>query len=150
MGTIDINFFLSAARTGNINKLKISLDNGIDIHYCDDLALRCAKESGQIEAVIFLLENGANIYVLDDNSALRYSSLRGDIETINYLRKKGTCSHEAKLYSTYSAILCGYDEIVSLFLQDDISPTENDGAILKVLKLCKYDKVVALFKDYLK
>ena len=150
MGAIDINSFLSAAQNGNIYILKNSLDNGFDIHYCNDLALRCAKKNGQTEVVIFLLENGANIYALDDDSALRYSSLRGDIKTINYLLQKGSCSHEAKVYATYNAILCGYDEIVALFLEDDISPLENDGAILKVLKLCKYDKVITLFKDYLK
>ena len=150
MGTININFFVSAARSGNIFKLKISLDSGFDIHYDNDLALRSAKECGQTEAVIFLLDNGANIYALDDDAALRYSSLRGDIQTVNHLREKGSCSHEAKIYATYSAILSGHEDIVSSLLQDDISPTENDGAILKVLKFCKHEKVIALFKDYLK
>lgn len=149
MGTININFFLSAARTGNIFRLKFSLDSGIDIHYDNDLALRYAKECGQTEAVIFLLENGANIYALDDDAALRYSSMCGDIQTVNHLREKGTCSQEAKLYATYSSMLYGHDKIVKLLLDDGISPTENNGAILKVLKLCTHEKVIDLFKNYL-
>jgi len=115
---------------------------------CNDLALRFAKENAQTEAVIFLLENGANIYALDD-SEIRLASSKGDTEKVKQLLEKGTCSQEAKLYATYNGILYGHEEIVKL-LKNYISPLENNGAILKVLSLCKYEKVIALFKDYLK
>lgn len=149
MATIDLNFFFSAARTGDITTLKNFLDDGIDIHLYNDLALRLARETGQTEAVIFLLENGANLYVLDDDAALRYSSLRGDSCSFNQTLKNGNCSQEAKLYSMYNAIFCGHDEIVKSLLDDGISAAENNGAILRVLKFCKHDKVLALFKEYL-
>lgn len=149
MATIDLNFFFSAARTGDITALKNFLDDGIDIHLYDDLALRSARETGQTEAVIFLLENGANLYALDDDAALRYSSLRGDSYSFNKILKNGNCSQEAKLYSMYNAIFCGHDEIVKSLLDDEVLLTKNSGAILRVLKFCKHDKVLALFKEYL-
>lgn len=150
MAIIDFNYFFSAARIGDIKALNRCLNCGIDIHSCNDLALRSAKESGQNEAVIFLLENGANINVLDDDSALRYSSLRGDSQTVKRLLDKGLCSQEAKVYATYNAIFCGHAEIVALLLNHGVDPLANNGAILRVLKFCKYDKVIALFEDYLK
>ena len=150
MATINLDSFFSAARTGDITTLKKYLDNGVDIHSCDDLALKSARETGQTEAVIFLLENGANLYVLDDDSILRYSSLRGDSYSFNQTLKNGNCSQEAKLYSMYNAIFCGHDEIAKSLLDDGTLLTENDGAILRVLKFCKHNKILALFKDYLR
>ena len=150
MTIINLNPFFSAARIGDIKILQYYLNHHIDIHLYNDLALRTAKESGQTEAVIFLLENGANINVLDDDSALRYSSLRGDYQSVKQLLVKGLCSEEAKLYATYNAIFYGYDKIIEILLNNGVNPTANNGAILRVLKLCKYDNIIALFKDYLK
>ena len=147
MTSIDFNFFCSAARTGDIAALEHCLNCGIDIHLCNDLALRYAEENGQTEAVIFLRQHGANIHVLDDIS-IRKASLEGDIQTVEKLLKKGFCSEEAKLYAMYNAMLCGYDEIVKLLFKNDISP--DNEAVLRVLKICKHDKVIALFEDYLK
>lgn len=147
MATIDLNSFLSAARTGDISTLRNCLENGVDIHLCNDLALRYAKENAQTEAVIFLLENGANIYVLDDVE-LRLASSNGDAEKVKHLLEKGTCSQDAIIYATYNGILYGHEEIVKL-LKNYVSPLANDGAILKVLSLCRYEKIIELFEDYL-
>ena len=49
----------------------------------------------------------------------------------------------------YDAILNGHVEIVKLLLENGVSPLDNDCAILKVLRLCKYDNIIALFENYL-
>ena len=87
---------------------------------------------------------------INPDEALRNSSLYGATQTVKDLLGKNICSEQAKLYAMYNAILLGYDEIVSLLLDNGVSPTANDCAILRVLKFCKHDKVIALFKEYLK
>lgn len=87
---------------------------------------------------------------INPNEALRNSSLYGATQTVKDLLDKNVCSEQAKLYAMYNAILLGYDEIVALLLDNGVSPTANDGAVLRVLKFCKHDKVIALFKEYLK
>ena len=148
MAINNIEFFFIAAREGNIQQLRYYLNSGVDIHVGNDLALRLATENGQIETVKFLLQNGANIQVLDD-LLLRLASLKGKTETVEKILEYGSCSHEAKIYAIYNAILYGYIDIVKLLLQNGVSPSDNEGAILKVLQMCKYDNIRALFDVYL-
>ena len=148
MATIDLEVFFLAARTGNIKLLEYCLNNGIDIHTGNDFALRLAAENGQIEAIRFLVEKGANVSALDD-TMLRLASLKGKISTVQKILSRGFCSQEAKLYGMYNAILHGHTDIVKLFLENGVSPTDNDGAVLKVVKMCRYENVIALFEDYL-
>ena len=147
MANIDLNSFLSAAQTGNIATLKNCLEHGIDIHLCDDLALRYARENNQTEAVNFLLANGANKFILDDVDLRLYSS-KGNSEKVMQLLKKGTCSQEAITYAIYNGILYNHEEIVRI-LKDYVSPLADDGAILRVLSLCKNEKIIVLFEEFL-
>ena len=149
MTTINLSNFFLAAQTGNIDVLKFCLENGIDIHSHNDLALRKAKENGQVETVIFLLKNGANINVFCNDDKLRFSSAIGDYKTVNELLQKNSCSRNAKTYAMYNAIFYGHTSITKLLLDNGVSPTDNNGAILKVLKLCKSDEIIALFEEYL-
>ena len=143
----NLEFFFIAAREGNIKQLEYHLNSGIDIHSCNDLALRIAAENGKYGAVKFLLKKGANIQVLDD-LLLRMASLTGKTETVCKILKYGSCSHESKIYAIYNAILYGYADIVELLLQNGVSPTDNDGGILKVLEMCRYDDIHELFDSY--
>lgn len=147
MTNIDLNSFLLAARTGNITVLKNGLEQGIDIHLCNDLALRYAKQNNQTEAVKFLIANGANALILDDVDLRLYSSI-GDTEKVMQLLIKGNCSQEAMTYAIYNGILYNHEEIVGI-LKDYVSPLANDGAILKVLSLCQNPKIIALFEEFL-
>ena len=61
MATMDLNFFFAAAHNGDIIVLKKCLDQGIDIHSCDDLALRIVTKSNHTNAILFLLSRGANM-----------------------------------------------------------------------------------------
>lgn len=148
MANIDLEVFFMAARQGNIKCLKYCLDNGVDIHSANDFALRIAAENGEMEVVKFLLENGANIHVLDD-CLLRLASLNGKAKTVINLLEYGSCSYEAKLYAMFNAILYGHIDIVKLLLQNGVSHTDNNGAVLKVVKMCKHNDIIALFENYL-
>ena len=149
MTTDDLNFFFLAAQNGDIFILKKYLNNGIDIHACDDLALRLAIKENHSKAIVFLITHGANIQAIYDAS-LRKASLSGDIQTLKSLLKNNSCSQEAKTYAMYNAIFMRNQEVIKLLLQNGVSPTANDGAILNVVKLCNDSKIRHLFREYLK
>ena len=148
MATIDLNFFFLAAQNGDIFILKKCLDDGIDIHSCNDLALRLTVTNDHTKATIFLLSRGANIQAVYD-AELRRASLEDDISTVEMLLESNSCSEEAKIYAMYNAIFCRHENIIKLLLQHGVSPTANNSAVLNVVKMCKHDDVIALFEDYL-
>lgn len=58
--------------------------NGQDVHYRDDYALRRAAEYGDMTAVLFLLEQDANIYARN-HSAICWAAQNGHTEIVKYL-----------------------------------------------------------------
>ena len=148
MATSDLNFFFSAAQNGDIFILKKCLKDGIDIHACDDLALRLAVKENHTTAIVFLLTHGANAQAVYDAS-LRKSSLVGNLQDLKTLLESNSCSQESKIYAMYNAIFSRNSEAIKLLLQNGVSPIDNNGAVLKVVKLCNDSKINALFKEYL-
>ena len=148
MATSDLNFFFSAASTGDIFILKKYLDDGVDIHAFDDLALRLATQNNHAKAILFLIGRGANIQAVYDEE-LRHASLEGKVQTVKVLLEEYSCSQEAKMFAMYNAIFGRHEDIVELLLQNGVSPTANNGAILNVVKHCNSDKINKLFEDYL-
>ena len=149
METIDLNIFFSAANSGDIFVLKKCLDDGIDIHSFDDLALRLATKNNHTKAILFLLSRGANVQAVYDEELL-HASLEGKTITVKVLLEDYSCSQEAKVFAMYNAIFGRHLDIIKLLLQNGVSPTANNGAILNVVKLCNNDSIKALFEDYLK
>lgn len=149
MATSDLTFFFLAAQNGDIFILKKCLNKGIDIHACDDLALRLAVKENHTKAIVFLLTRGANAQAVYDAS-LRKASLMGDIPTLKSLLETNSCSQEAKIYAMYNAIFCRNEEAIKSLLQNGVSPTDNNGAVLNAVKLCNDVKINDLFKEYLK
>ena len=149
MATMDLNFFFTAAHNGDIIVLKKCLDQGIDIHSCDDLALRIVTKANHTNAILFLLSRGANIQAVYDEE-LRRASLLGKVKTVKVLLEEYSCSEEAKIYAMYNAIFGWHTEIIELLLQDGVSPTSNNCAILNVVKHCNNEHIKRLFIDYLK
>jgi len=144
MTTSDLNFFFSAASNGDIFILKKYLDNGIDVHSCDDLALRLSYKNNHIKAIIFLLSRGANIQAIYDEE-LRRASLEGKVQTVKVLLEEYSCSQEAKVYAMFNAIFVRHEDIIKLLL-----PFAHNEAVLNVVKLCNNENVNALFEDYLR
>lgn len=148
MATIDLEVFFLAARTGNVSLLKYCLENGVDVHSCDDFAIRLAAETGQTDAITLLLKNGANEQALDE-TMLRLSALRGETNRVRKILAKDSCSYQSKQYAMYNAVLSGHVDIAELLLDNGISPYANDGAVLKVVRMCKHKGIIALFENYL-
>lgn len=148
MATIDLNIFFLAARNGDISILKKSLNSGIDIHSCDDMALRIAVKANQSKAILFLISRGASISAVYDE-ALRGATLRDDVETVQSLLANDYCSQEAKIYAMYNAIFCQNQEIIKLLLENGVSPTANNNAVLNVARFCGDSKIMAMFENYL-
>ena len=149
MTTSDLKKFFSAVRNGDIFTLKKCINDGIDIHSYNDLALRIAVKSHEQKSIIFLLTNGANINAVYDD-ALRQFSLEGELELVQSLLDNNTCSEEAKIYAMFNAIFNRNEDMIKLLLQNGVSPTANNEAVLNVVKLCKDDKIATLFEDYQK
>ena len=148
MANIKLSIFFAAAYNGDIFILKKCLDEGIDIHSCDDLALRIVTKANHTKAILFLLSRGANIQAIYDEE-LRRVSLEGNTNAVKILLSEYSCSEEAKIYAMYNAILGRHEDIVKLLLQDGVSPTANNGAILNVVKLCNNVQVNKWFEKYL-
>lgn len=149
MADIDLSIFFVAAHNGDIFILKKCLDKGLDIHSCNDLALRIVTKANHTKAILFLLSRGANIQAVYDEELI-HAALQGKTKTVRILLEEYSCSQEAKIYAMYNAIFGRHEEIIELLLQNGVSPTENNGAVLNVVKLCNNDRINNLFKDYLK
>lgn len=89
MNQMDLDFQLGAAAIkGDITKVKHLHENGADIHYCNDYAVRVASENGNLEVVKYLHENGANIHAHSDY-AINWASRNGYEHVVRYLKKHG-------------------------------------------------------------
>ena len=148
MTTNDLNFFFAAAHNGDVFILKKCLDSGIDVHSCNDLALRLATKGNHSQAILLLLSRGAYAQAVYDDELRRYS-IEGNSEAIRILLQEYSCSEEAKAYAMYNAIFCRHENIIKLLLKNGVSPTANNNAILNVAKFSRDAKIIALFEDYL-
>ena len=89
--------------------------------------------------------------ITKDDLALRSYATKGDVNNLKRLLKKGTCSDLAKLYAMFNGILHCHANIVKAMIAAGVTPTsEPDDPILRVLKLCKDPKIIALFDKYTK
>jgi ankyrin repeat protein len=79
---------VTAAATGALEMVKLTLEAGTDIHFDDDLALRSAAFTGNLETLRYLTEKGANVQA-GGNEALFYAAKRRETETVEYLLSKG-------------------------------------------------------------
>ena len=83
--SIDYVLYL-ACLSGNLGKLKYSIEQGADIHTYNDLALIWSAKTGHLEVVKFLVEQGADVHAYN-NEALSLSIDRKHSEVVEYLTK---------------------------------------------------------------
>lgn len=83
----------TAAAKGWTNLLRILLDAGVDLHYCNDLALSCAVSHGHLKIVEMLLANGAD-FRATDHIAIRQAVNNNCLEITELL---ASCYTEAGL-----------------------------------------------------
>ena len=91
--TVSVNQFLRAAQEGDLECVKHSLSEGININVTDKFgwtALMCAAFSGETDTVDHLLTNGADKTVRNsnDDTALSLARIRKRKEVINRLENR--------------------------------------------------------------
>ena len=83
---------INASKNGNLETVMQLLENGADVHTWHDFALCTASFRGHLEIVKLLLEKGADIHA-DGDSALRRSVENGHLEIAKLLLEKGANIH---------------------------------------------------------
>lgn len=74
----------------NYNFLKYFVENGADIHFQNESALRSAAECGNLETVKYLVKHGANIHSGNvDGDALDLAIFNSHLEIVKYLVNNG-------------------------------------------------------------
>lgn len=81
--------FIWAARRGDESIVRYLVENGVDIHIGNDLALRWAAEYGHESVVRYLANNGADIHVFNEH-ALQLAAENGHKSIARYLMKNIT------------------------------------------------------------
>ena len=79
------NYTLSfAARYGCLDAVKFLVEQGADIHADNNLALRCASPHGHLDVVKYLVEQGADISSCNYES-IRWAKENNRTEVVKYL-----------------------------------------------------------------
>lgn len=106
--------FITAAEIGDIEIIK-RLSKRANIHARDNLALRAAAKSNQIEVLKFLLWIGADIHACRDD-ALRWSAENGHVDTVRLLLDSGVDAYTWNAVALCIAAQRGHLNVVELLL----------------------------------
>ena len=79
---------ISKSETGNIDHIRFLLNNGANIHALDYMALRFAAENGHKDVVELLLTCGANVHAWNDR-VLISAAKNGHRDVVELLLKNG-------------------------------------------------------------
>ena len=80
-----MNELVEAVGSGDLAKVKSLVENGTDVHYGNESALRYAGSYGQLEVVKYLVSKGADIHA-DNDDALIWARVNGYMEVVKYLK----------------------------------------------------------------
>ena len=86
-----------AVENGNLYKVKEYLNQGADIHACDDYALRSAALTGHLDVMKYLVEQGADIHARNDE-ALKWAKKYHHYNIVRYLRMVSYHTYISKKY----------------------------------------------------
>jgi len=91
---MNINNFIKAAKSGNLQFIQKYISDGFDINTQDEYgftALLESAEMGHKELFWWLIEHGANIHIkaTHDFSLIHAVALGGDLKMLNYLLSNG-------------------------------------------------------------
>ena len=113
----------------DVNTIKYLVENGADIHTCDDIALCLYAKNGHLEVVKYLVENGANIHAHEE-AALRWSADKGHLEVVKYLVKHGADVHADDDFALCFAAAQGHLEVVKYLVENGANIHACDEAAL--------------------
>ncbi len=116
--------FWRAASDGNFEIVEYLLSKGVDVHICDDLALRMAVEYGHLRIVSFLLKNGASVNEISEE--LFDVALRNDFLDIAILLiQNGKCFLQYLPFDEYLPIVKFMAENRLLSAEDELFLLES-------------------------
>ncbi|XP_069677374.1 uncharacterized protein [Periplaneta americana] len=128
---------LELAETGDMKKVEILLDKGIDVNTRDNRAktpILLAATHGHLQLVVMLLERGADINATDktNNTPILYATRQGHWDIVKLLGKNGADinSHDnLNQTSIHIAAISGHYETVKFLIEGgaDVNACSKDG-----------------------
>ena len=107
--------FCVSCATGDIEKVKEHISEGMDIHALDELPLRVAVSNHQVNVVLLLLKAGADIHVWND-LPFRDAVKNGNVQLVKLLLAEGACFRANDDEALRSAIEHNHIEIAKLLM----------------------------------
>lgn len=106
-----------ASRRGDLQETKNAIQNGANIHFNEDAALRIAVSEGHLEVVKFLITNGATVSA-KSNEALCTSANSGNLGMVKMLVENGADIHSRN----NCAFTTKYNDI-NTYISSQVKPT---------------------------
>ena len=85
-----------ASREGYLEAVKYLVENGVDIHYNDDVTLKVSAMGGYLNIVKYLVEKGANVNA-HNTEALIAAAEKGHYDVVKYLVDTGAIVNDRAL-----------------------------------------------------
>jgi ankyrin repeat protein len=98
---------IDAVKRGDLTQVKLFVENGANINYAKNIALRYSAENGYLEIVKYIIECGINIHT-EMAEALQYSARNGHLNIVKYLVEQGADIHtdnKVLIWSIYGGSL---------------------------------------------
>jgi ankyrin repeat protein len=115
------------ARIGKIDIIKYFYDKGNDIHFRNEIVMRTAGYSNQLETVIELCENyGCDIYAQND-SVLKFAAESGYIDLVKYSIKSGSNVNVSKAEPIRKSCIYGHTEVVKFLVESGANYKVNSN-----------------------
>lgn len=143
---LDTGLVIEAA-SGNIERVRLLLEKGANVHAEEDHALRYSAEYGRLEMVRLLLEKGADIHARDDE-ALRYSAMNGHLEVVRLLLEKGANIRAYEDETLRLSAKNGHIEVVRLLLEKGANINAREHEALCFSARNGHYEVVRLLLEY--
>jgi ankyrin repeat protein len=120
-GVLNEDCILTAIEFNNKELVEFFLDNGVNIHYRNDVAIITAAEVGNLDILLYLIDKGADIHVNRDD--IMHAAVYGNnIEVIRTLLNMGVSVMPHYSRIMYDAIKQSPIDIIRLLL-------DNSGVI---------------------
>jgi len=122
---------MKAAAKGHLAVVQYLLEQGVELHFENDFALRLAASNGHLALVEFLVERGANLHAQDEY-ALVQAAEGGHLEIVRYLVGRGADIHAENGMALRLAATSGNLEVVEFLLGLGADLHVNEEEALKM------------------
>lgn len=114
----------------NVTMLKFLLQNDANIGADNNYLLRQKIMDGDFEMVKCLVEHGADIHV-DDNFPIKYSARHGDLNTVKLLVRYGADIHAENDYALRWSSFWGFTKVVKFLVKKGANIHADNDVVIK-------------------